>query len=287
MTNRNTTSRNSTASDSTSRDSTSRDFENVLEYIEDELAFEPASYNDAYLDRRITSRMRRTGSDDHREYLRLLRKRPEEQAALLDALSINVTEFFRNPEVWEALRPLLRSLTRDNRRVHCWSAACSDGREPYSLALLARDDSEIDADRLRIVATDIDAGILDVAREGVYETTATTDIETELEPLDDHEEFVRKEDNRFEVAPSVRDMVTFEQHDLIGDRPKTDVDLLLCRNLLIYIDAEYKEPIFETLVNSLRDGGYLVLGMSETPPTAYRDVLDPVEKSARIYRKDS
>lgn len=270
----------------TSRDTKARDFQAVLEYIEDEIAFEPSSYNDAYLDRRITSRMRRTGSESYREYRRVLADNQEERDALLDALSINVTEFFRNPEVWEALRPILRSLTDDRRRVDCWSAACSDGREPYSLAMLARDDPEIDADRLDVVATDIDAEALEAAREGVYETTTTTDIEAELEPLSDHSRYVRREENRFEVKSTIKRMVEFRQHDLIRDRPLENVDLLLCRNLLIYIDTDYKDPIFETLVASLRDGGYLVIGMSETPPPTYRDALDPVEKSKRIYRKE-
>lgn len=270
----------------TQRERSTPGFEPVIEFIADELDFEPASYNDAYLDRRITSRMRRTDSDSYREYRRLLATNPDERTALLDALSINVTEFFRNPDVWEALRPILRKLTTDQRRVDCVSAACSDGREPYSLAMLARDDPEIDPNRLDIVGTDIDEDALDAARAGVYETTTTTDIEHELEPLSDHDAYVGQDGDRFEVKESIKRMVDFRRHDLIRDRPFERADLLLCRNVLIYIDADYKDPIFETLVESLRDGGYLVIGMSETPPPKYRDKLVPVEKSRRIYRKE-
>lgn len=270
----------------TPRERSTREFDQVVEFIADELDFEPASYNDAYLDRRITSRMRRTGSETHREYRRVLASDPDERTALLDALSINVTEFFRNPDVWEALRPILRTLTADKRHVDCVSAACSDGREPYSTAMLARDDPHIDANRLDIVGTDIDEEALNVARAGVYETTTTTDIERELEPLSDHDDYVRQDGDRFEVRDGIKRMVEFKRHDLIRDRPFESVDLLMCRNILIYIDADYKETIFDTLVESLRDGGYLVIGMSETPPPKYRDALVAETKSKRIYRKE-
>ncbi|MFW5950213.1 MAG: CheR family methyltransferase, partial [archaeon] len=111
-------------------------FESLLQYIGSELAFESDFYNDAYLDRRITARIRRTDTGDYRTYKRLLEREPEEREALLDSLSINVTGFFRNPDAWEGLRPVLRELTANQRRVRAWSAPCADGREPYSLAML-------------------------------------------------------------------------------------------------------------------------------------------------------
>lgn len=269
----------------TTRDPTSRGFKSVIELIEQSLEFEPASYNNAYLDRRITSRMRRTGADSYQAYKRILADDPEEQQALLDALSVNVTGFFRNPDVWDALRSLLRDLTATQRSVTCWSAACSDGREPYSLAMLAGDDPEISANRLDIIATDIDDEALDNARSGIYQTTTTTDIEGELNLLSDYSTFITKHDTQFEVKSEIKDMVRFDHHDLIRDPPLSDVDLLLCRNILIYIDSDYKETIFETLTGALKNGGYLVIGMSETPPATYRSMLEPVKKSKRIYKK--
>ena len=262
-----------------------RQFQNLLSFIEDEMDFESGFYNDAYLDRRITARMRRTETDSYREYKSLLQRGDGERAELLDSLSINVTGFFRNPGAWEALRPVLRELTAEKRRVKLWSAPCADGREPYSAAMLALDDPEIDASRIKITGTDINADTLRDARAATYETSQTTDIAEELAPLSDYEDYVDVDGNTFTVKRNVTEMVTFEQHDLIRGRSKRDFDLVFCRNLLIYIDTEYKVPIFETIRNSLREGGYLMIGMTETLPTECRDAFDPVDKQHRIYKR--
>ncbi|GGN99210.1 MULTISPECIES: CheR family methyltransferase [Haloarcula] len=262
-----------------------RQFHRLLEFIGSEMDFESGFYNDAYLDRRITARMRRTDTETYREYKRLLERDDGEREQLLDSLSINVTGFFRNPEAWEHLRPVLRDLTAENRRVRLWSAPSADGREPYSAAMLALDDPEVDDSRIEITGTDINADILREARRGTYETSQTTDIAEELAPLDDYSEYVEEDGNTFRVRDNVTDMVTFQQHDLIRGDPKRDFDLVFCRNLLIYIDTEYKVPIFETIRGSLREGGYLMIGMTETLPTECRDAFEPVDKQHRIYRR--
>ena len=262
-----------------------RAFNNLLEYIEEEMGFESGFYNDAYLDRRITARMRRTDTEEYRAYQRLLERDEQERDELLDSLSINVTGFFRNPEAWEKLRLVLRELTGNNRRVRIWSAPSADGREPYSIAMLALDDNDIDARRIEITGTDINRDILREARRGVYETSQTTDIEEELEPLDDYTAFIEQSGDRFEVKDRVKELVEFEQHDLIRGDPKSNFDLVLCRNLLIYIDASFKQPIFETIRGSLREKGYLMIGMTETLPTECRDAFEPVYKQQRIYQR--
>lgn len=263
-----------------------RGFQRVLAHIADEVEFEPGYYNDAYLGRRITARMRRRKIDDYDDYLRVLRREAEERDLLLDSLTINVTNFFRNPEMWASLRPVLRDLTAERRRVRAWSAPCADGREPYSLAMLAHDDPEITARRLAVTGTDIDREALAAARRGVYETTRTTDIGAELAPLSTPEAYVEREDDSFRVRESVRRLVEFERHDLIRDGAKSGFDLVLCRNLLIYIDTEYKQELFDTVTDSLRPGGYLVVGMTESLPPASRERFTPVDKRRRIYRRD-
>ena len=262
-----------------------RAFHDLLSYIEEEMAFESGFYNDAYLDRRITARMRRTDHDDYTAYRRLLERDKSEREALLDSLSINVTGFFRNPEAWEQLRLVLRELTEGNETVRIWSTPCADGREPYSIAMLAMEDPEIDDRHVEITATDINPDILAVARAGAYEPSQTSDIAAELEPLEDPSQYVDEEADRFVVRDAVRQKVSFEQHDLIRGDLRRDFDLVLCRNLLIYIDASYKTPIFRTIRGSLRDGGYLMIGMTETLPTECRDEFEPVYKQHRIYRR--
>lgn len=262
-----------------------RDFRKLLGYIESELEFQSDFYNDAYLDRRITARMRRTNSDSYAAYQRLLERDESEHGELLDSLSINVTGFFRNPDAWEQLRPVLRELTDERRTVRLWSAPAADGREPYSAAMLALDDPEVDAGRISILGTDINADILREARAATYETSKTTDIAEELEPLEDYAEYIDRDEDSFTVRDRVRRMVEFEQHDLIRGDPKRDFDLVFCRNLLIYIDSEFKVPIFETIRDSLREGGYLMIGMTETLPAACRDAFEAVDKQHRLYRK--
>ena len=262
-----------------------RAFDDLLGFIERELDFESGFYNDAYLDRRINARMRRTDADDYRSYQRLLEADDGEREALLDSLSINVTGFFRNPEAWESLRGVLQDLTSGRGRTRVWSAPCADGREPYSIAMLALDDDDIQTRSLEVHATDINEDILERARQGRYEATQTTDIEAELEPLSDYERYVDREGETFTVTDRVKDLVTFERHDLIRGADKRDFDLVCCRNLLIYIDADYKVPIFETITGSLTERGYLMIGMTETLPAEFRSRYEPVAKKHRIYRR--
>ena len=271
-----------------SRTETDRGLERVIEYIADCMAFEPDSYNVSYLDRRISARMRRTGAGGYDEYLKVLSESTAERAALLDALSINVTGFFRNPSVWERLRDVLADLTASRGPVRCWSAACADGREPYSIAMLARDDPDIRDRSIEVTATDIDAETLEAARRGVYESTRTTDIGEQLESLSDPTAHVDIDEGTgsFAVRDRVKRMVSFEQHDLISGPPKDGYDLVLCRNLLIYIDSSYKEPIFETLTDALDDGGFLTIGKSETLPRAFRAEYGAYDRSKHIYRRN-
>ncbi|MFQ3283994.1 MAG: chemotaxis protein methyltransferase CheR [Natronomonas sp.] len=270
------------------RTETGQGLANVIEYIANGMAFEPDSYNESYLDRRISARMRRTDCEEYAEYLQLLSSSDDERAALLDALSINVTSFFRNPPVWERLRDVLADLTASGGTVRCWSAACADGREPYSIAMLARDDPNIRDRSLEITATDIDAEILKTARDGKYESTRTTDIGEQLKPLSAPKEHVDidADARSFAVHDRVKRMVSFEQHDLISGTPKRGYDLVLCRNLLIYIDSSYKTPIFETLTAAVDAGGFLTIGKSETLPRSIREEYDAYDRSNHIYRRE-
>jgi len=259
-------------------------FLRVIRHIQDEVDFEPEYYNEAYLNRRISARMRRQDVEEYDAYLSVLKDDPGEKEALMDSLTINVTNFFRNGKMWEALRPVLQELTAENRSVKAWSAPCADGREPYSLYMLALDDRKIDASRLSVIGTDISDEALENARDGQYNTTRTTDIGEELSLLDSPEQYVDVEDNEFTVKRKIRQEISFERHDLVQDGPKRNYDLIFCRNLLIYIDSEYKLPVFDTLTSSLKAGGYLVVGMTETVPQEIRSDFEPVSKRCRIYK---
>ena len=260
-------------------------FEGVLRQIDDTVPFEPGYYNESYLDRRITARMRRRDTESHAEYERLLRDDDEERQALMDALTINVTEFFRNPEMWDVLREVLREKTDEKRRVRVWSAPSADGREAYSIAMLACDDREIDESRVEVLGSDISEEALDNARGGTYHTTRTTDIAAELEPLSDPDRYVEQDGDAFQVKPAVRRLVDFETHDLIRDGARDPFDVVLCRNLLIYIDVDHKGALFDTLEASLADDGVLVLGMTESVPPDRSDRYEPIDKRRRVFER--
>ncbi|WP_418281303.1 CheR family methyltransferase [Halorubrum sp. DTA98] len=261
-------------------------FEGVLRQIDDSVPFEPGYYNTSYLDRRITARMRRRDTESHEEYERILRDDADERQALMDALTINVTEFFRNSEMWEVLRDVLRELTADQRRVRVWSAPCADGREPYSLAMLACDDDRIDEGRVEVLGTDISEEALTNARAGVYHTTRTTDIAAELAPLSDPDRYVERDEDAFRIRSEPRRLVEFDTHDLIRDGSRGPFDVVLCRNLLIYIDVDHKGALFDTLEASLSDGGVLVVGMTESVPPNRSGGYDPVDKRRRVFRRN-
>ncbi len=260
-------------------------FVELLQYVEDELSFATSHYNDSYLDRRVSSRMRRTRTDDYREYFRLLQNNTDEQEALLDSMSINVTGFFRNPDVWGGIRDVLRDLTSKNETVYVWSTPCADGREPYSLSMLAHDDSKIDESSVDILATDISEDALDTAKRGVYEESRTVDIGEQLEFLSGYEAYVECENGTYRIDDRIRQNVTFERHDLINDPPKSGFDLVICRNLFIYIDNEYKESMLETIYQSMQDEAYLVIGKAETIPPNLKSSFSITDSRLRIYQR--
>ncbi|MCD2204992.1 CheR family methyltransferase [Halobacterium sp. KA-6] len=261
------------------------DFEDLLAFVERETTFATSYYDDAYLDRRVSARMRRCDADTYAEYLDVLREDRDERAELLDTLSVNVTQFFRDEKVWGALEDVLVDTAAESASVSIWSAACADGREPYSLAMLALD-AGIPPRDVDILATDIDEDALDRAREGFYQSTRTADIRDQLAFLEDPMAYVEERgDEGFVVADHVKDLVTFERHDLITDNPKSGFDLVCCRNVCIYIDKQYKHPILDTVSQSLRPGGHLVLGQTETLPSGVKERFEAADPRIRIYRR--
>jgi len=261
-------------------------YDRLIAFVEDEMRFATSHYNDSYLQRRLASRMRRTGCEEYDDYLDALRDDPAEQQALLDALSINVTGFFRNEDVWDGIRDVLRDLAEESGPTTVWSAACADGREPYSLSMLAADDPRIDESSLSVLATDINDQALGVARSGVYESSRTVDIDDQLSYLSNYHRFVERSGDTFAVREPVKRRVSFEHHDLINDDAKGGFDLVVCRNLFIYIDGEYKGPILRTLGRSLRSDGYLVIGKAETIPPQLKSAFAVLDGRLRIYRRD-
>lgn len=246
------------------------------------------AYKDKCVRRRIAVRMRACGVHTYADYQALLERTPHEFERLRDALTINVTRFYRNAETWTVLRrDLLPGLLQGGRRdLRAWSAGCSSGEEPYTLALLAAEcldrAGRPDAlERVRVEATDIDRVCLERARAGIYRREALSELPPEL--LGDYFEPAGAD---LRVAERVRRQVVVTELDLSRERPvRRDYHLILCRNVVIYFGRSMQERLFQLFADSLAPGGYLVLGKVETLFGAARERLQLVDPRERIYRR--
>ncbi len=247
------------------------------------------AYKDRCLRRRIAARMRACGVHNYEEYVRLLDQRPEEMELLLDALTINVTKFFRNPETWTWLGAHLlpELLTARAGRLRIWSAGCASGEEPYTILMLIamvleRLGHPTWLDRCHVDATDIDRASLDRARSGRYDLRAFSEADPAVLAR-----FCRPVENgEVEVLPALRAQVEVRRMDLTSESaPAGQYDLILCRNVVIYFDRPTQERLMHLFADALAPDGILVLGKVETILGGARSRFDLVEPRERIYRK--
>ena len=243
-------------------------------------------YKEKCLRRRLAVRMRARGVHRYADYAALLDADPGEYQTLINTVTINVSKFYRNPEVWEAVRAVvLPDLLKPDRRVRAWSAGTATGEEPYTLAMIVREFLGIagrlhDVADVDIEATDIDSNALAKAKAGAYADLAL--VET---PADAKRRWFEPGGPPWRVRDEIRQMVRFTQGDLIRDPSPQDLDLVFCRNVFIYFERELQEQLLTRFVDGLKPGGWLVLGKVETllGPVARR--LETVRSRERIYRK--
>jgi chemotaxis protein methyltransferase CheR len=264
------------------------DFAALSREITKTSGFALGAYKDKCIRRRIAVRMRACGVHTYEDYRMLLKRSPNEYERLRDALTINVTRFYRNAETWNLLRRDVLPALFDRRRgeVRAWSAGCSSGEEPYTLAVLAADHLDRagrgdELSRLTVDATDIDRISLDRAHAATYRSEGLSEMPDDLvrpyfEPAGD--------DRR--VIDRVRRRVQVRALDLNREAPlRTNYDLILCRNVVIYFDRVMQERLFQTFTGALVPGGYLVLGKVETLFGAARERLTLIDPRERVYRR--
>lgn len=261
-------------------------FAALTEKIARERAFGCASYKEKCLRRRIAVRMRARGVHRFADYAALLDRDAVEYERLLDTLTINVTKLFRNWSTFDALSRLVVPILWEGaaRPIRGWSAGCSSGEEPYSLAILfhrhAAERGEIaNASRVQVLASDIDRPSLEAARRGHFADGAFADTPEELR----RRYFSTRPPH--EVAPEIRPLVVFERRDLIVDPPPAGMHLIACRNVLIYFDRVTQESLFQRFYDALVPGGFLVLGKVETLLGPTRSLFAAVDPRERIFRR--
>ena len=244
-------------------------------------------YKRATVLRRLERRLHVTGQTDLRGYLSYLEGEPEEAQALLADMLIGVTNFFRDREAFEALeRHVLPALVSDrddpleHHEMRIWSAGCSSGEEAYSVAMMVIEQLAMEqrSAKVQVFATDLDERAIAQGRAGLY----TESIAADVAPARIRQFFV-KEDQHLRVRKEVREKVLFARHNLLSDPPFSHLDLVVCRNLLIYLDRDVQREILRMFHYALRPGGYLFLGSSESADVA-AELFTPIDKRNRIFR---
>jgi len=243
-------------------------------------------YKPTTINRRIERRIAVTQLADLEEYVRYLEQYPSEIAALYRELLIGVTSFFRDEAIMAQMRDtILPELFKrsDERELRFWVAGCSTGEEAYTLAMLCRETMEkLDlALDIKIFATDIDREAITKAGAGIYPESIAADLNPKLLA----KYFYRRGD-QYQIARNLREMVVFAQHNLVKNPPFTRIDCISCRNLLIYLQPTLQRKALEMFAFSLRPGGVLLLGASETVGDR-EDVFEPIDRKSRIYRARS
>jgi chemotaxis methyl-accepting protein methylase len=228
--------------------------------------------------------MRARGVSDIESYASLLDDDPSEFDRLLRVLTINVSKFFRNPETWQVIREqVVPELLDQGGPVVMWSAGAAAGEEAYSLAILAWDwlarTGRGGWGGIRIVGTDIDGRVLDVARVAEYPEAALDDT-----PEDLRAKWFTK-DEQYRLKEPIPRLVEFRQRDILAGRPDFEANLITCRNLLIYLDRDAQLRVFETFADTLQPGGYLVLGRVEMLASEFREQFEVLNARERIYRR--
>ena len=257
-------------------------FREVLEFVARRTSRDFRNYKRATVLRRLGRRMQVNGVSTLDAYLECLRARPGEAGAFLQDMLVSVTNFFRDPQCFAALEAAIPELLMHKEPgdgIRIWTMACATGEEAYSIAMLA--DEYARATRssatIQVFASDLDEEAIRVAREGLYPFAIEADVSAERLQY-----FFRREAGGYRVRRELREMVLFASHDVLRDPPFSRIDLVSCRNLLIYLSREAQGRVLETLHFALRPTGRLFLGASETVDER-NAMFSAVDKKHRIY----
>ena len=260
-------------------------FEQLLQHLLDRRGLDFSGYKRTTVQRRVSKRMEQVSVKSYTDYIEYLDTHPEEFSKLFNTILINVTSYFRDPAAWDYLqREILPRLIASKERyepIRVWCAGAASGQEAYTIAMLlceALGSSEY-RDRAKIYATDIDEEALAQARVGRAEPAELEDVPTEF-----REKYFEQMGARYLFGTDLRRAIIFGRHDLVHDAPISRIDLLICRNTLMYFDSETQDKILARLHYALNDSGYLFLGKAEM--LLSRDALFvPLDLKQRVFTK--
>ncbi|MBW4541218.1 MAG: PAS domain-containing protein [Myxacorys chilensis ATA2-1-KO14] len=261
------------------------EFEVLLEYVRQSRGFDFTGYKRSTLTRRVLKRMHAINIESYGDYLDYLEVHPEEFNILFNTLLINVTAFFRDRPAWDyfssEIIPCIMSRREPNEQIRIWSAGCASGEEAYTAAMAISDviGTEQFRDRVKIYATDVDEEALAQARLGVYSPDKLKDLSDDQLAL-----YFEQSNDKYSFRKDLRRSIIFGRHDLIQDAPISRLDLLICRNALMYFNAETQARIINHFHFALRDEGFLFLGKAETL-LSHSSTFAVIDLKCRIFKK--
>ncbi len=217
-----------------------------------------SSYKEKQMRRRIDSLVSKHKCKEYHEYVVLLKNDKEVFDEFVNFLTINVSEFYRNPEQWELLTKefIPEMMEKSGQNLKIWSAACSTGDEPYSLVMALS--QHMPLNKIKILATDLDKQVIATAKVGLYNEKSIANV-----PADLKKKFFTKVGNSYQISEDVKRCVEFKEHNLLRDSYPTNYDMIVCRNVLIYFTDEAKTEVYGKFCKALRPGGILFIGSTE------------------------
>lgn len=261
-------------------------YNEVVRLIKNRTGMDLKGYRKGVAQRRIARRARTRGFQSIDKYMEFLATDREEARALVRLVTIQVSQFFRNPEVFRALGleilPGVFASKGEGEPVRIWSVGCAEGEEPYSVAMLLLEyhNRRLARNPAEVLGTDVNSESIDRASKGVYETKKMALVDDLLK-----RRYFRPKAGAWEIRPMVRKLVRFRVENTFRGKGLDGADVVLARNMLIYFDRERQEALLRKMVKSINEGGYLILGKSETMPLWSKDSFRPVFLRERIYRK--
>ncbi|MFH1783558.1 MAG: CheR family methyltransferase [bacterium] len=263
-------------------------FELLLETIYQERRIDFRRYLPKVLQRRIAKRMSANNVKTYADYLRVLKTDPKEYEELFNVLTINITEFFRDPHIFDVINNIIletieQKAARGRYSIRVWSAGCSSGEEPYSLAIVLKEITEARGYpfNISIVASDIDKKSLQVAKAAQYRASSLKNINKYLM----RKYFEPTEDGNYRVSKDITRLVTFYHHNLISNEPFENMDIVICRNVFIYFNRSLQEHLIMTFHKALKKDGYLIMGAVETFLGEAKILFKEIDMNSRIYQK--
>ena len=223
-------------------------------------------YKEKQMRRRIDTLATKNGAKSYDEFVQMIKTDKDKFEQFVNFLTINVSEFYRNPDQWKLMdeQVIPKIIKEQKRPIKIWSAACSTGDEPYSLAMAFS--KHIPLSDIKIMATDIDKQVIEHAKVGLYAEKSIAAVPDDLK-----KKYFTKIGNSYQISDDIKKCVTFKEHNLLKDTYPKDYDLILCRNVVIYFTDEAKEMIYKNFFNSLKTHGVLFIGSTEQISN-YKDI---------------